>query len=149
MTVLEPTDETARQHVDIAANGGDGSADGESYWRYKLSALISPGALALAAFALATSGFFVLLGPLALVASFTPSDQGPVESAQYYAYIGIGGGIVAIALALWSLLRPESGPKWPRLVAGAAAMLSLIVIVQYAVVLITAANANPLNFSGQ
>lgn len=149
MTIAEPTEEPARQSAQIAGhsadaepdNAGDdvlGEAEDEGYTWHTLAAFISPGALAVSAFTLAASGLMVLLGPLALISSF--SLQTPVESAQHLAYIGIGIGVVAIALALWSLLRPESGPAWPRVVAGAAGVVALMVIFQYTVVLVMAAN---------
>jgi len=142
MTVAEPTEEPTRHASEIegdgVAQGAKEEADDEGYTRHTLAALISPGALALSAFTLAASGLMVLLGPLALIPSFSP--QTPIESAQNLSYMGIGIGIVAIALALWSLLRPESGPLWPRVVAGAAGVVALMVIFQYSVVLVMAAN---------
>lgn len=137
MTVTEPTEEPTRHAADLGDNAED-EADDEGYTRHTLAAFISSGALALSAFTLASSGLMVLLGPLALIPSF--SLQTPVESAQSLSYIGIGIGVVAIALALWALLRPESGPLWPRMVAGAAGVVALMVIFQYTVVLIMAAN---------
>jgi len=140
MTALEPTEDPAERIAAEVADSDDGTAE-ESYWRHTLAALVGPGALALSAFTLSASGLVVLAGPLAVIPSFALGERSPVESAQNLAYLGIGIGIVAIALALWSLLRPESGPPWPRVVAGAAVTLALMVIFQYAVVLLMAANA--------
>ncbi|MFN2470467.1 MAG: hypothetical protein ABR583_05655 [Gaiellaceae bacterium] len=144
MTVVEPTEEPtrhARQTEELEAD--DGGTE-EGYWRHTLAALISPGALALSAFALASSGLVALVGPLSLISSFSYNDQAPAESAKNLAYLGIGIAIVAFALALWSLLRPEPEMLWPRIVAGAAATVALMVIFQYAVVLLMAANAVPV-----
>lgn len=138
MTVAEPTEEPTRHSADVLGTTADEDVEDEGYTLHTLAAFISPGALALSAFTLAASGLIVLLGPLALIPSF--SLQTPVESARNLAYIGIGIGVVAIALALWSLLRPEYGPVWPRVVAGAAGVVALMVIFQYTVVLIMAAN---------
>lgn len=138
MTVAEPTEGPAHD----AAQPGDAMAE-ESYLRHTLAALVSPGALALAAFTLAASGLFALVGPLALIPPFAFSTEAPVESAKNLSYLGIGLAVVAIALALWSLLRPEYGPLWPRVMAGAAVLVALMVIFQYAVVLLMAAFAVP------
>lgn len=138
MTVAEPTEEPTHHAAETDGDSAEEAAADEGYTRHTLAAFISPGALALSAFTLAASGFMVLLGPLALISSFSP--QTAVESAQNLAYIGIGIGVVAIALALWSLLRPETGPLWARALAGAAGLVALMVIFQYTVVLVMAAN---------
>ncbi len=154
MTVVEPTGEHTRHAApdsdDILAadagadsDGADGAGE-EGYTRHTLAALVSPGALALSAFTLAASGLVALLAPLALIPTFVGDEQTPVGPAKSLAYMGIGIAIVAIALALWSLFRPESGPEWPRTVAGAAAVVALMVIFQYSVVLLMAANAAPV-----
>lgn len=135
MTLAEQTEEPHGQSAD-SIDGGAAAG----YWRHTLAALVSPGALALSAFALAVSGMVELAGPLGLIQSFSYNAQDPVELAKSLAYVGIGMGIVAIALAIWSLLRPESEPLWPRIVAGAAALLALLGIFQHAVVILVAAN---------
>ena len=136
MDVSQPVDEPSADDDYGTAE----EADQEGYWRYTLAALISPGALALAAFTLAASGFAVLAGPLGMIPTFVFGTESPIDAAKNLSYFGIGIGVVAFALALWSLLRPEAGPTWPRIVAGAAAIVALLVIFEYAVVLITAAN---------
>ncbi|MGB9377454.1 MAG: hypothetical protein WCB04_08075 [Mycobacteriales bacterium] len=138
MNVAEPTHETTH-HAAPTDDVPSTDAEDEGYLRHVLAAFVSPAALALAAFTMAASGLMVLLGPLALIPSF--SGQSPVGSAKNLAYLGIGVGVVAIALALWSLLRPETGLIWPRYVAGAATIVAMLVIVQYVGVLIMAANS--------
>jgi uncharacterized membrane protein YozB (DUF420 family) len=106
----------------------------ETYLHHTFAAVTSPGALAVAAFTLAATAFFVPSGPLSLTMSGTPG-----QVAARISCIGAGIAVLALAMALWSLLRPEVGPHWPRILGGAAVIVALLAVLEYAIVLVVAA----------
>lgn len=143
--IATPADPERGRTADDGSDEGDGFEVAEqSYARHTLAALTSSGALALAGLAVAISGFFIRTGPLAQITYYITDNPSAFRAAKQLAYFGIGTALLALALAMWSLFRPEPAARWSREVAGAAAVLAVVLIVVHLVSLALAAHTKIL-----